>query len=249
MFLVVHIILRAIALYVASCCLHSFKRQKFKFVPKIYVVIFTSKISYTLLNVSKRKEYTMPNNYYENQTPLQEPTTPQRTESENLQVPPLPDTQSLQQSTPDINANTINENAENETSENTFPDNSEGNLRIGVTTNNQLSPIAGATVTVSSVNQEGAAEVVDSSVTDSSGSTVTFTLPAPSASFSQEPTVLLPFAIYQVSVSHPDFYDFLAENVQVFGGITTQLPVTLIPLPELPNGERTDIVVIPKQNL
>ncbi len=191
----------------------------------------------------------MPNSYYENQTAIPEPTTPQRTESEILQTTPPPQTQNTQEPTPDTIDNTNNENAENEESENTFPDNSEGELRIGVTTNNQLSPIAGATVTVSSVNQEGKAQVIDSSVTDSSGNTVTFTLPAPSASFSQEPTVLLPFAIYQVSVSHPDFYDFLAENVQVFGGITTQLPVTLIPLPELPNGERTDIVVIPKQNL
>ena len=191
----------------------------------------------------------MPNSYYENQTPIPEPTTPQRSENENMQNPPPPQTQNIQEPTPEIIDNTNNENAENETNENTFPDNSEGQLRIGVTTNNQLSPIAGATVTVSSVNQEGNAETVDSSVTDSSGNTVTFTLPAPSASFSQEPTVLLPFAIYQVSVTHPDFYDFLAENVQVFGGITTQLPVTLIPLPELSNGERTEIVVIPKQNL
>ena len=188
----------------------------------------------------------MPNSYYENQTSLQEPTSPQRTESEISQTTPPPQTQNMQEPTPDTIDNTNNENAENE---NTFPDNSEGELRIGVTTNNQLSPIAGATVTVSSVNQEGKTQVIDSSVTDSSGNTVTFTLPAPSASFSQEPTVLLPFAIYQVSVSHPDFYEFIAENVQVFGGITTQLPVTLIPLPELSNGERTDIVVIPNQNL
>lgn len=188
----------------------------------------------------------MPNIYYENQTTIPEQTTPQRTETENPQTTPPPETQVLPQPTPDITDNTINEN---ETGENTFPDNSTGQLRIGVTTNNQLSPIPGATVTVSSVNQEGKAEVIDSSVTDLSGNTVTFTLPAPSASFSQEPTVLLPFALYQVSVSHPDFYDFLAENVQVFGGITTQLPVTLIPLPELSDGERTKIVVIPKQNL
>lgn len=191
----------------------------------------------------------MPNSYYENQTPIQEQTTPQRTESAQIQNSPPPQTQDSQEPTPDITDNTVNENTESEENENTFPDNSEGMLRIGVTTNNQLSPIAGATVTVSSVNQEGKTQVIDSSVTDSSGNTVTFTLPAPSASFSQEPTVLLPFAIYQVSVSHPDFYEFIAENVQVFGGITTQLPVTLIPLPELPNGERTDIVVIPKQNL
>lgn len=191
----------------------------------------------------------MPNSYYENQSPLQEPTTPQRTESAQMQNSPPPQTQDTQEPTPDMIDNTNNENIENETNENTFPDNSTGELRIGATTNNQLSPIAGATVTVSSVNQEGKAEVIDSSVTDSSGNTVTFTLPAPSASFSQEPTVLLPFAIYQVSVSHPDFYEFIAENVQVFGGITTQLPVTLIPLPELSNGERTDIVVIPNQNL
>ena len=180
----------------------------------------------------------MANSYYENQ-PIPQNTLPQQnTETENETT--------LPKTTPD---NTDNLSTENTNNGNTFPDNSTGNLRVGVTTLNQLLPVAGAAVTVSSSTTEGENTTLDSSITDRSGNSKTFTLPAPSASFSQEPTTLLPFAIYTVSVTHPDYYNFLAENVQVFGGITTQLPVALIPLPELTDGSRTEIVVIPKQNL
>ncbi len=190
----------------------------------------------------------MPNSYYENQTNIPEPTTPQRTESAQMQNSPPPQTQNMQETTPDMIDNTNNENTENEMNENTLPDNSTGRLRVSAFTANQLSPVAGATVTVSTPDGENST-VVDTSVTDRSGSSITFTLPAPNASFSQEPTTAAPFAVYQVSVSHPDFYQFIAENVQVFGGIVTQLPVNLIPLPELPNGETTKIIIIPNQNL
>ena len=176
----------------------------------------------------------MANSYYENQPNLENTAS---TQAEPVVSPQV------------ATENTDNLPSENSSNENTFPDNSAGNLRVGVTTLNQLSPIPDATVTVLSSTAEGENTTIDSSFTDRSGSSKTFTLPAPSASFSQEPTALLPFAIYTVSVSHPDFYDFVAENVQVFGGITTQLPVALIPLPELSDGSRTEIVVIPKQNL
>ncbi len=190
----------------------------------------------------------MPSNYYENLTNTQQQTASSQNQPPMTPIPPAPEEPIITQPTQDMQENTPLENTQNEASQNSFPDNSTGRLRVNVSTKNQLSPVFGATVTVSSENGKNST-VVDTSTTDQSGSSITFTLPAPSASFSQEPTTASPFAVYQVSVSHPNFYDFIAENVQVFGGIVTQLPVNLIPLPELPNGETTKIVIIPNQNL
>lgn len=189
----------------------------------------------------------MPNNYYENLSTIPEPI---ETPENNAIEPPsftVPDEPATPQTEAEEIQENIIENTEQEP-ENSFPDNSTGQLTVGVFAANQTSPVVGATVTISAQSDESRA-ILDSSATDRSGKSVTFTLPAPSATLSQEPTTLAPFALYQVYVSHPDFYDFIAENVQVFGGIVTQLPVNLIPLPELPNGETTKIVIIPRQNL
>lgn len=123
---------------------------------------------------------------------------------------------------------------------------SSGGLVVSVFTANQLYPVVGAQVTVTEENSE---EILTSSETDRSGRTVQFTLPAPSASMSQEPTVTIPFAEYKVTVTHPDFFKAVIENVQLFGDVITQLPVNLVPLPELRNAEKTNVVVIPRQNL
>ncbi|MBO5734269.1 MAG: hypothetical protein J6R66_05205 [Clostridia bacterium] len=127
------------------------------------------------------------------------------------------------------------------------PDTSTGQMVVSVFTADQLYPVVGATVTVTQDN--GSGEVLASSDTDRSGRTTVFTLPAPSSSVSQEPTVAIPFSQYRVTIDHPDFLEAVIENVQVFGGVLTQLPVNLVPMPEIPKGNPVRIVVIPKQNL
>lgn len=130
--------------------------------------------------------------------------------------------------------------------QNTSDNTSTGQLIVSVFTANQLYPVVGANV---NVTEENSNEILASSVTDRSGRTTLFTLPAPSASMSQEPTALPPFAEYKVTISHPDFFEAIVENVQLFGSIITQLPVNLVPLPELTDGENAKIVIIPGQNL
>lgn len=125
-------------------------------------------------------------------------------------------------------------------------DESTGALTVSVFTANQLYPVVGAQVTVTEENSD---EVLANSTTDRSGRTTQFVLSAPSASMSQEPTVAIPFAEYKVTVKHPDFFEAVIENVQIFGGVLTQLPVNLVPLPELSDGNNTKVVVIPRQNL
>lgn len=121
-----------------------------------------------------------------------------------------------------------------------------GQLIVSVFTADQIYPVVGAQVNVTEENSD---EILASSTTDRSGRTTLFTLPAPSASMSQEPTVAPPFAEYKVTITHPDFFEAVVENVQLFGGVITQLPVNLIPLPELTDGEPAKIVIIPRQNL
>ncbi len=123
---------------------------------------------------------------------------------------------------------------------------STGQLVVSVFTANQLYPVVGANVSVTAENSD---EILANGTTDRSGRTTLFTLPAPSASMSQEPTVAAPFTEYRVSITHPDFFEAVIENVQLFGSIVTQLPVNLVPLPELNDNEAARIVIIPRQNL
>ena len=142
---------------------------------------------------------------------------------------------------------------ENNTPENTipenntasFPDSSEGQMVVSVFTANQLLPVVNAEVVVTSEDNS----ISQTSDTDRSGRTVSFSLPAPSATVSQEPTVAIPFSQYKVTITHPDYYPAIIENVQVFGDNLTLLPVNLIPLPELSNGNMNNVVIIPNQNL
>ncbi len=193
----------------------------------------------------------MPNNYYENLGKSE--TNPENIPQEKVTpyVPPAPseDTQEItpNNSTELQQEDTNIENLEPQSEPNS-PSNSTGQLTVSVSAANELYPVVGATVVVRAENSENS-DALDSSTTDRSGVAKTFTLPAPSASASQEPTAAIPYAQYRVTITSPDFFDAIIENVQVFGGILTQLSVNLIPLPELPNGETSKIVIIPRQNL
>lgn len=199
----------------------------------------------------------MANNYYGN-IPSEEPNNtvprekivpdvplaqPQQTTPQNEQPQPVENQQATQPEQIDTTLNTPQ--AEPQIS---APDTSTGSLVISVFTASELYPVVNAEVTITAQNGENS-DVLDSSLTDRSGRTKTFTLPAPSSAMSQEPTVAIPFAEYRVSVKAQNYFDALIENVQLFGGIATQLPINLIPLPELSKGETTKVVIIPRQNL
>lgn len=123
-----------------------------------------------------------------------------------------------------------------------------GQLVVSVSTADQVYPVAGATVSITAENGSSP-DFNQTSDTDRSGRSIAFTLPAPNASMSQEPTSAIPFSEYTVRVSHPSYFDAVIENVQIFDGILTQLPVGLIPLPELTGKNIDTTVIIPRQNL
>ena len=125
---------------------------------------------------------------------------------------------------------------------------SSGQLVVSAFTASEVFPVVGANISVTAENGTNE-NISQTSDTDRSGRSIVFTLPAPSASMSQEPTTAIPFAEYTVRVSHPQYFTAVIENVQVFDGILTQLPVNLIPLPEFPGDNTTNTVNIPRQNL
>ena len=123
-----------------------------------------------------------------------------------------------------------------------------GQLVVSAFTASQTYPVVGASVSVTAENGTSP-DYNQSSDTDRSGRSIVFTLPAPSASMSQTPTSAIPFSEYTVRVSHPQYFDAVIENVQIFDGILTQLPVGLVPLPEIAGKDIDTTVIIPRQNL
>jgi peptidoglycan hydrolase-like protein with peptidoglycan-binding domain len=92
-----------------------------------------------------------------------------------------------------------------------------GRLKIRATTAN-LTPIANATVTVSSVGAP--TTIIDELTTDLTGQTPEITLPAPSADYSQAPSTQQPYAEYTLNITSPDFIPVTVQNVEIFPNIT-----------------------------
>lgn len=104
-------------------------------------------------------------------------------------------------------------------------------------------PIEGARVTVASQN----GEVLQTRLTDQSGLTEVMVLPAvdPALTLTPEPS-FIPI-LYEILVAAPGYYRVRTVGVPLYGGIPTQLPITLIPLPEFDDGssEQTNFVTPP----
>ena len=109
-----------------------------------------------------------------------------------------------------------------------------GKLIIQTTTARDTLPVPGALVTVSqSGKQEGVPPtLLFSALTDRSGLTPVFDLPAPTRSASLHPGGQVPYARYAVQVEHPSYQPVSVVDVTVFDGVVSTLPVFLVPRPE-----------------
>ena len=128
------------------------------------------------------------------------------------------------------------------------PDNIEytdtGWLQVQVSAANEAIPIESAIVLVLR-KFKNVTNLIWNLQTDTSGNTERVELPAPSAILSEqpEPTTVIPYGVYLVIASHPDYYTTLVNDVQIFAGQTALLPVSFIPLaekdvnPSAPNNE------------
>jgi len=85
-------------------------------------------------------------------------------------------------------------------------------------------------------------------VTDGSGEIAPLPVAAPEALASEYPGVKEPFASLDVRIDHPDYQMEIVQDVQIFPGVTTLLPVRLLPLPEqaLPSEEQNTINIPPQ---
>ncbi len=106
-----------------------------------------------------------------------------------------------------------------------------GTLSVITTSANSSLPIEGTLVRISGIQEENS--FIDYSVvTDIDGISERVSLPAPSKSFSLSPGAPeVPYGLYRIEVRNQGFFTKIIENVPVFSGINTSLPVNMIPSP------------------
>ena len=107
-----------------------------------------------------------------------------------------------------------------------------GYLVVAVSTARNALPLENALVTVSSVDDNGAAELLFTTRTNRSGRTSTLPLPAPPRSSSLEPGLTHPYARYAVSVDMDGYQPITTSDLTVFADVVATLPVYLVPLDE-----------------
>lgn len=125
---------------------------------------------------------------------------------------------------------------------------SKGSLRVQVTSGGRSFPIINAIVKISAPLETGSRELY-SGYTDINGVVDNITLPAPDSSYSldEQNTTVEPYAVYEVTVTHPDFAKSEFFNVPVFANIKAIQPARLVPLTE--SGGEPGTVNVPEQNM
>ena len=113
-----------------------------------------------------------------------------------------------------------------------------GYLAVNVVQRRGLYPLAGALVTVSS-GQGEARQVWARGITDESGQTGPFPLPAPPRGWSQSPqaATVRVYGRYDVSVEAEGMNPCLRQNVPVFDGVTSIQSVNLTTVSSPPEPE------------
>jgi len=115
-----------------------------------------------------------------------------------------------------------------------------GKLIVNVTTLRRLYPVAGAEVTVFSGGLEDM-KPIDRSITDQSGKSKVFVLPAPDRSLSLEIGATEPvYTSYGVSVKADGYADEVNLNLPIFRGVTSLQNVDLTLL-SAQNGQNINI--------
>lgn len=113
-------------------------------------------------------------------------------------------------------------------------------LKVRVTSANGAIPIPDALVVITR-EEDGETIVEASRITNSSGLTEPVILPAVDPTLTLQPGNNIPRIVYEVTVAAPDHYRARLSDVPLYGGIPTELPVSLIPLPEFDNDPEQEI--------
>lgn len=125
---------------------------------------------------------------------------------------------------------------------------SKGSMRVQVTSGGRSFPIINAIVKVRIPLDTGDREIF-SGYTDINGVVDNIVLPAPDSSISldENNSTVPPFAVYEITVTHPNFAKSEFFNVPVFANIKAIQPARMVPLTE--TGEEPETVTIPEQSM
>lgn len=122
-------------------------------------------------------------------------------------------------------------------------------LQVRVTAANETLPIANALVVI---RRKDAETTVPEQIrlTDISGLTEPVVLSATDPALTMQPQDNIPLVLYDIEVAAPGYYRVLNRDVPLFGGIPTVQPVSMIPLPEFEEPNRTELeFTVPRNSL
>ncbi len=125
-----------------------------------------------------------------------------------------------------------------------------GFIKVQTVTSRAEIPVAGATVTVSTLRPGVGRVLLSVQRTDESGMTALVTVPTPDLANSLTPNQPQGWTDVQVGASHPNFDGVVIRDVQIFPGVTTLQELILVPRSGMPTdlGE-TETTTIPQQDL
>lgn len=121
-----------------------------------------------------------------------------------------------------------------------------GYLIVRVSAASGTIPLENALVTVYDADK-GNSSIVATRYTDSGGRTDKITLEAPPRALSESPDSggVRPYSIYNVDVVKDGYYDSFNLEVPIFDGVTSVLPVDMLPLAEYDSGQvRPDVGIV-----
>ena len=118
------------------------------------------------------------------------------------------------------------------------PEKSYGRLGVRAFAGGSAFPVAGALAFVRGKRANGESYTVAVLETDESGKTQTISLETPPRSASLTPGGARPYSLYDVEVSHRDYYTVVTRDVQIYPDTTSILPVNMLPLPDTVGSEK-----------
>ena len=109
--------------------------------------------------------------------------------------------------------------------------NGRGFILVNVRTGDESTPVEGATVMVTAI-VDGSRLILAEGLSDNSGTTKKFVVPAPDIKHSQAPDAgKRPYNLFDVSVTANGFFKARSVDVPVFDGITSVQNFNMIPVP------------------
>lgn len=109
--------------------------------------------------------------------------------------------------------------------------NSTGFILVNVRAGNEATPVVGASVVVTAIDN-GKRLLAGAGITDISGTVTGIEVPAPDKAYSLTPdTEVRPYSLFDISVRARGFFNARSIDVPVFSGITSVQNFNMVPLP------------------